>query len=45
MAAYLANQITLGKLTYDLVISKKPELKSDIDAYLTEKDREDLISL
>ena len=44
MAAYLANQIILGKLTYDLVITRKPELKDEIDAYLTVQGRTDLIT-
>lgn len=34
MAAYLANQIMQGKLNYDEVIAKYPQLKNDIDAIL-----------
>lgn len=44
MAEYLANQIILGKLQYSFVISKKPELKEAIDAYLIDKGRQDLIT-
>lgn len=43
MASYLGNQIILGALEYTEVIAKKPNLKDGIDAYLTEKSREDLI--
>lgn len=43
MAAYLANQIILGTLEYSFVVTRKPELKADIDNYLTEKGRADLI--
>ena len=34
MAAYLANQIMQGKLDYDEVIAKYPQLKDDIDSIL-----------
>lgn len=44
MAEYLGNQIILGKLIYSVVVGRKPELKSAIDAYLTEKGRTDLIA-
>jgi hypothetical protein len=43
MAAYLANQIIMGKLDYTTVITKRPDLKAGIDTYLIEKGREDLI--
>lgn len=43
MAVYLANQIIMGKLDYATVITKRPDLKDGIDAYLTEKERQDLI--
>ena len=33
---FLANMIYRGKLDYDTVISKRPDLKEDIDAYLEE---------
>ena len=44
MAAYLAQRIIDGAYTYDYVISKRPDLKAGIDAYLKEKGRQDLIT-
>lgn len=44
MAAYMAQRIIDGAYTYDYVISKRPDLKAGIDAYLTEKGRTDLIT-
>jgi hypothetical protein len=44
MAAYLAQRIIYGAYTYDFVISRRPDLKEGIDAYLTEKGRRDLIT-
>jgi hypothetical protein len=44
MAAYLAQRIIDGAYPYDYVISKRPDLKAGIDAYLISKDREDLIT-
>lgn len=44
MGAYLASRIIDGAYTYDYVISKRPDLKADIDAYLVEQGREDLIT-
>jgi hypothetical protein len=44
MAAYLAQRIIDGAYTYDFVISRRPDLKEGIDAYLIEKGREDLIA-
>jgi len=44
MAAYMAQRIINEVYTYDYVISKRPDLKEGIDAYLTEKGREDLIT-
>lgn len=38
MAAYLAQRIIDGAYTYDYVISKRPDLKEGIDAYLISKD-------
>lgn len=37
MAAYLVNQIILGNLTYTEVVTKRPDLKTRIDAYIEEK--------
>lgn len=34
MAKYLARQIKAGKLDYDEVIAKYPNLKDEIDRYL-----------
>lgn len=44
MAAYMGQRIIDGAYTYDYVISKRPDLKVGIDAYLTEKGRTDLIT-
>lgn len=44
MGAYLGQRIIDGAYTYDFVISKRPDLKADIDAYLISKGREDLIT-
>jgi hypothetical protein len=35
LAAYFVNQILLGKLTYQEVITAKPELQTAMDAYIT----------
>jgi hypothetical protein len=43
MAAYLANQILLGKLNYSAVVTKYPQYKADIDTILVGEGREDLI--
>ena len=44
MAAYLAQRIIDGAYTYEYIISKRPDLKAGIDAYLIEKGRQDLIT-
>jgi hypothetical protein len=44
MAAYMGQRIIDGAYTYDYVISKRPDLKEGIDAYLISKDRGDLIT-
>ncbi|WP_243299144.1 hypothetical protein [Bacillus litorisediminis] len=44
MADYMGQRIIDGAYTYDYVISKRPDLKTGIDAYLTEKGRADLIT-
>ena len=44
MAAYMAQRIIDGVYTYDYVISKRPDLKTGIDDYLTKKGRTDLIA-
>jgi len=43
MADYMAQRIIDGVYTYDYVISKRPDLKAGIDAYLTAQGRADLI--
>lgn len=43
MAEYLAQRIIDGALEYCAVIKKKPELKTDIDKFLTEKKHAELI--
>ena len=44
MAAYMGQRVIDGAYTYDYVISRRPDLKAGIDAYLIEKGREDLIT-
>lgn len=44
MAAYMGQRIIDGAYTYDYVISKRPDLKDGINAYLTENGRTDLIT-
>ena len=44
MADYMADRIMDGAYTYDYVISKRPDLKVGIDAYLISHGRPDLIT-
>ena len=44
MADYLGQRIIDGAYTYAYVTSKRPDLKSGIDAYLISKSKEDLIA-
>ncbi len=44
MAAYMAQRIIDGAYTYAFVISKRPDLKAGIDAYLAEQGRTDIIT-
>lgn len=44
MAEYMGQRIIDGAYTYDYVISKRPDLKDGIDAYLISQEREDLIT-
>lgn len=44
MGAYMGQRIIDGVYSYDYVISKRSDLKTDIDSYLTEKGRIDLIA-
>jgi hypothetical protein len=44
MANYMGQRIIDGVYTYDYVISKRPDLKTGIDAYLISQGREDLIT-
>ncbi|KYC67161.1 hypothetical protein [Heyndrickxia coagulans] len=43
MAAYIAQRIIDGAYTYNYVISRRPDLKAGIDAYLAEQGRTDLM--
>ena len=43
MAKYMAQRIVDGAYTYEYVISRRPDLKAKIDAYLIEQGRADLI--
>lgn len=44
MAAYMGQRIIDGAYTYDYVLSRRPDLKDGIDAYLVLKGRRDLIA-
>ncbi|CAM2913372.1 hypothetical protein [Erysipelothrix tonsillarum] len=44
MGIFMACRIIEGKQNYDYVISKRPDLKDDIDTYLLEQGRGDLIT-
>lgn len=44
MAAYVGQRIIDEAFTYEYAVSKRPDLKGGIDAYLTEKERADLIT-
>ena len=35
---YLYNQIKLGKLTYDEVVTKRPDLKEALDEYIASQE-------
>lgn len=43
MGAYMGQRIIDGVYTYTFVITARPDLKRDIDAYLISKNRADLI--
>jgi len=43
MAVYMAQRIIDEAYTYTFVITKRPDLKAGIDAYLTSQGRADLI--
>lgn len=43
MAEYMGQRIIDGAYTYEYVITKRPDLKAGIDAYLISQGREDLI--
>ena len=44
MADYMGQRIIDGAYTYAYVISKRPDLKAGIDAYLISQGRPDLIT-
>jgi hypothetical protein len=44
MGAYMGQRIIDEAYTYNYVLSKRPDLKEGIDAYLISKGREDLIT-
>ncbi|MCM3404894.1 hypothetical protein [Cytobacillus oceanisediminis] len=44
MADYMGQRIIDEAYTYDYVISKRPDLKQGIDAYLISKEKADLIT-
>lgn len=41
---YMGSRIMTGALDYTTVVTKRPDLKVELDAYLTEQGREDLIT-
>jgi len=43
MVDFLVNRIIEGKLAYTLAVTKRPDLKDEIDALLTTKGHEELI--
>lgn len=43
MALFMAMRIMEGKQDYTLVVTKRPDLKDDIDTYLLVQGRGDLI--
>ena len=43
MIAYLVNQILMGKLTYQDIVTARPDLKDKIDKYISDKGLEDVI--
>ena len=43
MAAFLAQRIIDGKLDYTYAVTRRPDLKADIDQYLTENGHPELI--
>lgn len=43
MARYLVNQILLGTLTYQEIVTKRPDLKEKVDKYIEDKGLEDVI--
>lgn len=43
MANYMADRIIRGVYTYEYVMSKRPDLKDEIDQYLIEHGHADLI--
>ncbi|MEI5893109.1 hypothetical protein WBS55_22460 [Bacillus luti] len=44
MANYLAQRVIDEAYAYDFVVSKRPDLRSGIDKYLTDNGRADLIT-
>ncbi|MEC0241974.1 hypothetical protein P4H66_19410 [Paenibacillus dokdonensis] len=44
MGAYMGQRIIDGAYTYGYVLTKRPDLKEGIDAYLREQGRNDLIT-
>lgn len=40
---FLGNRIIAGTSDYTTVVTKRPDLKAELDAYLTSQGREDLI--
>lgn len=43
MVQYLGNQIIGGALDYSYVVTKRPDLKAQLDTYLTDKGYANLI--
>lgn len=45
VAKFMAIRIIQGYQTYDYVIERRPDLQADIDLYLIEQGRQDLITV
>lgn len=43
MIEYLINQCLMGNLTYEYMVTKRPDLKDDLDKYIIEHNLQDSI--
>lgn len=42
---FMGNRVIYAGTDYTTVVTKRPDLKAELDAYLTEQGREDLITV